>query len=142
MGLLSVDNWLKAPKQRDLIARWTVGADRPMNYGISLPPPPDPGHFEFLALGDTGDSEACGPHSSPQDAVAEQLMADAALPGSQGQGALVLHLGDVVYMTGERRLYDRNFRRPYEAFLAPDSTVDNLVFRMPFLPELCRYPRS
>jgi hypothetical protein len=40
----------------------------------------------------------------------------------------------VIYMTGERRLYDRNFRRPYSPFLTPDSTVDNLVFRLPFLP--------
>ena len=31
-------------------------------------------------------------------------------------------------MTGERRLYDRNFRRPYAPFLTPESTVDRLVF--------------
>jgi hypothetical protein len=37
-------------------------------------------------------------------------------------------------MTGEKRLYDRNFRRPYSAWLTPESTADNLVFRVPFLP--------
>src|SRR5439155_4847482 len=73
-------------------------------------------------------------HLSPQDAVAQHLAADAALPGSDGRACMVLHMGDVVYMTGERRLYDRNFRRPYAPFLTPESTVDNLVFRLPFLP--------
>jgi hypothetical protein len=47
---------------------------------------------------------------------------------------MVVHTGDVIYMTGERRLYDRNFRRPYARFLTEGSTVDNLIFRIPFLP--------
>lgn len=134
MSLFAVDNWLKVPADRDVIARWTVGEDRGMRYSLALPPPQDPERFEFLALGDSGDSEASGPHLSPQDAVAQHLAADAALPGSQGRAGLVLHTGDVVYMTGERRLYDRNFRRPYAAFLTPESTIDHLVFRLPFLP--------
>jgi hypothetical protein len=134
VSLFGVDNWLKTPADRDVIARWTVGADRGMRYALALPPPPDPDRFEFLVLGDTGDSEASGPRLSPQDAVAKHLAADASLPGSDGQACLVLHTGDVVYMTGERRLYDRNFRRPYAAFLTPQSTVDHLVFRLPFLP--------
>jgi hypothetical protein len=62
------------------------------------------------------------------------MAADAALPDSRGKGAFVVHTGDIVYMTGEHRLYDRNFRRPYEAFLTSQSTVDDLVFRIPFLP--------
>jgi 3',5'-cyclic AMP phosphodiesterase CpdA len=47
---------------------------------------------------------------------------------------MVLHTGDVIYMAGEHRLYDRNFRQPYTAFLTSESTVENLVFRLPFLP--------
>lgn len=133
MTLFRADNWLKAPLDRDVIARWTVGRDKGMGYGLAMPDPPDPERFTFLALGDTGDSEASGPHMSPQDAVGRELAADAQLPGSLGQGAFVLHTGDIVYMTGEHRLYDRNFRRPYEAFLTSQSTVDDLVFRIPFL---------
>ena len=134
MNLFKTDAWLKAPADRDLIAKWTVGAGKGMSYALDLPAPPDGDRFEFLALGDTGDSEAIGPYFSPQDAVAAQMAADAALPGSEGRGQFVLHMGDVVYMTGERRLYDRNFRRPYSPFLTPESTVDGLVFRLPFLP--------
>jgi len=132
--LFSVDNWLKAPLDRDVIARWTVGGGKGMGYALEMPDLPDPENFTFLALGDTGDSEASGPHLSPQDAVGREMAADAALPGSKGKGAFVVHTGDIVYMTGEHRLYDRNFRRPYEAFLTPQSTVDDLIFRMPFLP--------
>ena len=134
MPLFSVDNWLKAPLDRDVIARWTVGGGKGMGYALEMPDLPDPENFTFLALGDTGDSEASGPHLSPQDAVGREMAADAALPGSKGKGAFVVHTGDIVYMTGEHRLYDRNFRRPYEAFLTPQSTVDDLIFRMPFLP--------
>jgi tetratricopeptide (TPR) repeat protein len=134
VSFFAVDNWLKTPADRDVIARWTVGADRGMRYALALPAPPDPERFQFLVVGDTGDSEASGPRLSPQDAVAGQMAADAALPGSDGQACMVLHMGDVVYMTGERRLYDRNFRRPYAPFLTPESTIDELVFRLPFLP--------
>jgi hypothetical protein len=59
---------------------------------------------------------------------------DAAAPVGNGASQLVVHTGDVIYMTGERRLYDRNFRRPYSRFLTEGSTVDNLIFRLPFLP--------
>lgn len=134
MPLFTADNWLKAPLDRDVIARWTVGAGKGMGYALETPDLPDPERFTFLALGDTGDSDGSGPHLSPQDAVGRELAADAALPGSRGQGAFVVHTGDIVYMTGEHRLYDRNFRRPYEAFLTPQSTVDDLIFRIPFLP--------
>jgi tetratricopeptide (TPR) repeat protein len=132
--LFRADNWLKAPLDRDVIARWTVGGGTGMGYALTMPDLPDPENFTFLAIGDTGDSEASGPHLSPQDAVGREMAADALLPGSRGQGAFVVHTGDIVYMTGEHRLYDRNFRRPYEAFLTPQSTVDDLIFRIPFLP--------
>lgn len=123
---------LKSPSDHEIINRWT----RPENasHELLLPTPPDPQQFTFLALGDTGDSEAQGPGVSPQDAVAEYLARDTALPGSDGSARLVLHTGDVIYMTGERRLYDRNFRRPYAPFLTPESTADDLIFRVPFLP--------
>jgi hypothetical protein len=123
-------NLLKSPADRQIINRWT----RSGSHELLLPQPADPDHFQFLVIGDTGDSEASGPDESPQDAVARFLAADAALPASNGRGELVLHLGDVIYMTGERRLYDRNFRRPYAPFLTPESTARNLVFRLPFLP--------
>ncbi len=58
----------------------------------------------------------------------------------RGAHCLIVHTGDVIYMTGERRLYDRNFRRPYSDFLTPESTVDDLVFRLPF-PAGARQPR-
>jgi 3',5'-cyclic AMP phosphodiesterase CpdA len=132
--MFALSHWLKSPPDRDVITRWTVGGDGAMRHELALPAPSDPDHFEFLALGDTGDSEASGPQLSPQAAVAEHLAADAALPGGSGRALLVLHTGDVVYMTGERRLYDCNFRRPYAAFLTPASTVDHLTFRLPFLP--------
>lgn len=105
-----------------------------MGYALDVPPPPNPEHWEFLALGDTGDSDAAGPGLSPQDGVAQFMAEDAALPGKNGRACLVVHTGDVIYMTGERRLYDRNFRRPYAPFLAPHSTAHDLVFRLPFLP--------
>ncbi len=105
-----------------------------MSYALDVPPPPDTDNWEFLALGDTGDSDAAGPGISPQDAVAQQMAADADLPDMPGRASLVVHTGDIIYMTGERRLYDRNFRQPYSAFLTPESTVDDFVFRMPFLP--------
>src|SRR5689334_556251 len=132
MKLFSAEAWLKAPLDRDVIRRWTVGAPG-ASHEMALPPPPDPERFTFLALGDTGDSESTGTRLSPQDAVARELARDAAVPSSNGPGLLVLHTGDVVYMTGEHRLYERNFRRPYAPFLTPESTVDHLTFGLPFL---------
>jgi hypothetical protein len=133
MHLPGVDAWLKAPADHEVIEQWTVGKGRDMRYELALPEPADPERFEFLVLGDTGDSDAAGPFLSPQDAVAREMAADS-IVGPQGRACMVLHLGDIVYMAGERRLYDRNFRRPYAPFLMPESTVDNLVFRIPFLP--------
>lgn len=124
-------NWLKAPSDRDIIRKWTPAGDH--DFELLLPQPPDPEHFEFLALGDTGDSEP-DTALSPQDAVARCLAESCAGPVGAGAACLVLHTGDVVYMTGERRLYERNFRRPYASFLTAESTVENLVFRLPFLP--------
>lgn len=132
MRSIDFPSLLKSPPDREIISRWTrpAGAE----HELLLPPPPDPQHFSFLALGDTGDSEAQAAGRSPQDAVAACMAEDAALPGSAGAARLVLHTGDVIYMTGERRLYDRNFRRPYAPFLTADSTVEDLTFRLPFLP--------
>lgn len=131
MKNFELTNLLKSPAHREIISRWTRGEG---SHELLLPQPPNPDQFSFLALGDTGDSESSGPEESPQDAVGKHLAADAALPAGDGAGRLVLHVGDVIYMTGEQRLYDRNFRRPYAPFLAPGSTVDHLVFQLPFLP--------
>lgn len=133
MKALDLVNFLKTPADRDVIKRWTIPAG-PGAYRLELAQPPDPRRYSFLVLGDTGDSAGIRAPVSPQDAVGLHLAEDAALPGSNGEGRFVIHTGDVVYMAGERRLYDRNFRRPYAPFLTPESTVDNLVFRQPFLP--------
>ena len=78
MNLFSAEAWLKAPLNRDVIARWTVGSPG-ATHAVSLPQPPDPERFEFLALGDSGDSESIGTRLSPQDAVAMELARDAAV---------------------------------------------------------------
>ena len=132
MRLIRSVTVLKAPADHQVIARWTLPTE--CGHELLLPPPPEPEAFEFLAFGDTGDSEAAGPLVSPQDAVAQYLADDLGPPVGAGAARFVLHMGDVVYMTGERRLYDRNFRRPYARLLTPESTVDELVFRVPFLP--------
>lgn len=132
MTLLPAIRWLSAPANHDIIARRT----RPGTCALELPAPPDPERLAFLVLGDTGDSDVAGTALSPQDAVARELAIEAGVtdPPRADAANLVLHLGDVVYMTGERRLYERNFRRPYAPFLTRDSTFDRLVFRVPFLP--------
>ncbi len=78
-------NWLREPAHRDIIKHWTAAGD---DHVLTLPPPPDPERFEFLALGDSGDSESSGALVSPQDAVARELAADAALPGRLRAGAI------------------------------------------------------
>jgi predicted phosphodiesterase len=141
VSLFGVDNWLRSPNDRDIISRWTIGAKNSTDgvpladwYRLELPSSYHTDTWECVALGDTGDSDASGPAISPQDAVAQQMALDSALPNKEGKASLVLHMGDVIYMTGERRLYDRNFRRPYSDYLMPESTVDNFTFRVPFLP--------
>jgi len=142
--LFRVDNWLRTPADRDVIAHWTATGgnnnegDPASRHRLLIPEPPentDADGWEFLALGDTGDAEAAGPGLSPQDAVAQQMARDAALADDgPGRARMVVHTGDVIYMTGERRLYERNFRRPYAPFLTPGSTADDFTFRVPFLP--------
>ncbi len=150
MPFFTVSNWLKSPNDRDIIKRWTPdrgttetaeATDAAPDYRIELPPlssPDDPAAepitWDFLAIGDTGDADSAGPEDSPQDAVGREMGRDAAAPVGKGSARLVVHTGDVIYMAGERRLYDRNFRRPYGPFLAQGSTVDDMVFRLPFLP--------
>jgi hypothetical protein len=130
--LLDVINFFQSPTDRAIIERWTTSPDL-AGYAMEMPQPQDPERFCFLALGDSGDSAGLSNRETPQDAVAQFLAAEAIAPVGSGRGEFVLHTGDVVYMTGERRLYDRNFRRPYAPFLTPESTVGNFVFRVPFL---------
>jgi hypothetical protein len=133
VNLFPAFHWLRGPANHDVITRWTAH-EGDSTHTLVMPAAGDAERFEFLVLGDTGDSDVVRDGLSPQDAVARELAEEASLPHRKGRGRLVLHLGDVVYMTGERRLYDRNFRRPYAAFLTPDSTYERLVFRLPFLP--------
>ncbi len=139
--MFGLKTWLRSPADRDVISRWTPSAKRDeplaLRHAVLLPPPADPNQFQFLALGDSGNSDAAGSLLSPQDAVASEMALDSALPDTLDSGnraQFILHMGDVIYMTGERRLYDRNFLRPYARFLTPDSTIGNLTFRLPFLP--------
>lgn len=149
MPFFTVSNWLKSPNDRDIIKRWTPDsgatnstdpANVAKNFRLELPPlfPDEPqagaDTWEFLAVGDTGDADSAGPEDSPQDAVGREMGRDAAAPVGPGAARLVVHTGDVIYMAGERRLYDRNFRRPYGPFLSKGSTVDDMIFRLPFLP--------
>lgn len=134
MSSLGDRTWLKSPTDRQIIDRWTVGAENNPTHALIVPPPPDPNNFEFLALGDTGDSDTYGSEESPQEAVARYLTEDANVPGGSGIASMVIHTGDVIYMTGERRLYDQNFRKPYAPFLSPESSDERYVFRIPFLP--------
>lgn len=138
--------WLRAPANRTIIERWTRNVAS--GHRLHLPGEPTGGSCVMLVVGDTGDSEVTGSRRSPQVAIAESMALEAGFvspdpafearpetPPRPGVPArLVLHTGDVVYMSGERRLYDRNFRRPYGAFLTRESTYSDLVFRLPFLP--------
>jgi hypothetical protein len=136
MAFLGLKTWLRSPTDREVIARWTPPTDTPLErrHVVAFPQPEDPDRFSFLAVGDTGNADAAGIADSPQDAVAAEMARDSALPGSDGSAAFVLHLGDVVYMSGERRLYARNFLQPYAPFLTPESKIGDLTFRIPFLP--------
>ncbi len=153
-------DWFHNHADRELIQRWTVkNTDRPCRHelvfeGTPQPAPQAAPEWCFLVLGDTGDSDRFGPRLSPQGAVAAFLAQDCALeappsvapPGAALHGALpgapavtppacmVLHTGDVNYLTGEQRLYDLNFIDPYRAFQTEESHYANLTFRIPFLP--------
>lgn len=90
----------------------------------------DQPEFSFLVIGDSGS----GPHRghNPQRQVAEQMLA-------QGEGCrFVLHTGDVIYLTGSREYYRKNFIEPYrELIVRGDSPrqidYDQMVFKLPFL---------
>lgn len=138
-------DWFSNPSDRDIIRRWTVGsATQARRHELHIENAPAPEvPWSFLVLGDTGDSDRFGAHVSPQSAVATCLAQDCGLsPEQPGAGApplqvparMVLHTGDINYLTGEERLYDINFIDPYRAFQTPDSHFHNLVFRLPFLP--------
>jgi len=125
--------WTYAAAPADIIRRRTA-PDLTGGYRLRLPPPADPEHCRLLVVGDTGDAEYHGPAEAPVDAVARCLAEETALPGSRGTAEALLHTGDVVYKTGEARLYARNLLRPFAPFLAPGEPTRPLTFRVPFLP--------
>jgi len=141
-------DWFYNPADAEVIRRWTVGRKgetRRHEMVIEGPDSP-PSEWCFLALGDSGDSDRFGPRISPQRAVATFMAQDCglleetpqghAIPGAppvEPPASLVLHTGDVNYLTGEQRLYDLNFIDPYRAFQTPESHYHNLTFRIPFL---------
>ncbi len=154
LGLRIDLNWFYHPNDREIISRWAVGSpdeERAHDLVIEAAPALEPkaleSNWSFLALGDTGDSDRFGNHISPQSAVAAFMAQDCGLAGADNRNAifsgkpalesparLIIHTGDINYLTGEQRLYDINFIDPYRAFLTPESHFANLVFRVPFLP--------
>jgi hypothetical protein len=147
-------DWFHNHADRDIIRRWTVGEDgetRRHELVIEAPDPPEK-EWCFLVLGDTGDSARFGSLISPQRAVATLMAQDCGLtpdtsspdtpdamsvdgaPPLEPAASLVLHTGDINYLTGEERLYDLNFIDPYRAFQTAESHFQNLTFRIPFLP--------
>jgi hypothetical protein len=149
LGLRIDLDWFYNPDDRDLIRRWTKGnRDETCRHELVIEDEPAPNEpWCFLVLGDTGDSDRFGSHVSPQKAVAAFMAQDCGLiqetpkgeaiagaPPVQPAARLVLHTGDINYLTGEQRLYDINFVDPYRAFQTEESHFQNLVFRIPFLP--------
>ena len=147
-------DWFSHPADREIIRRWTVGgssegeSSEARRHELVIEGTPSPGpQWCLLVLGDTGDSDRFGAHVSPQSAVAAFLAQDCGLrremPGGKpiagapplaSPARMVLHTGDINYLTGEQRLYDINFIDPYRAFQTPQSHFHDLVFRIPFLP--------
>ena len=149
LGLRIDLNWFYHPNDREIISRWTVNnPDEERAHALDIESASEPGpDWSFLALGDTGDSDRFGDNISPQSAVATFMAQDCGLIGEDGMSTdfsgkpalssparLVIHTGDINYLTGEQRLYDINFIDPYRAFQTPESHFHNLVFRVPFLP--------
>jgi hypothetical protein len=146
-------DWFHNHADREIIRRWTVAkpGETP-RHELAIEGTPEPQTpWTFLVLGDTGDSDRFGSRISPQRAVATMITEDCglssptssdALPVDSSMGApplqpaacMVLHTGDVNYLTGEERLYDLNFIDPYRAFQTSESHYKNLTFRIPFLP--------
>ena len=142
-------DWFSNPADREIIRRWTVGGmGETRRHELSIEGVPAiESEWCFLAVGDTGDSDRFGAHVSPQSAVATFMAQDCGLlpeapQHSSPTGApplpvpahMVIHTGDINYLTGEERLYDINFIDPYRAFQTPSSHFHDLVFRLPFLP--------
>lgn len=142
-------DWFYNPADREIIRRWTVGSrDEARRHELAIEGTPPPGsEWCLLVLGDTGDSDRFGAHVSPQSAVATFMAQDCGLLQETPQGKpiagapplasparMVLHTGDINYLTGEQRLYDINFIDPYRAFQTPQSHFHDVVFRLPFLP--------
>lgn len=149
LGLRINLDWFHNHADREIIRRWTVGDEGAARRHELVIEGANASEAEwcFLVLGDTGDSDRFGPRTSPQRAVATIMAQDCGLleqtaEGKPIEGAaplqpvarLVLHTGDINYLTGEQRLYDHNFIDPYRAFQTQESHFHALTFRIPFLP--------
>ena len=146
-------DWFHNHADREIIRHWTkTQSDKIPRHELTIEGLPDAETpWTFLVVGDTGDSDRFGSHVSPQRAVATMMAGDCDLlpPTSPGTSSdvsingapplrpaanMVIHTGDVNYLTGEQRLYDLNFIDPYRAFQTTESHYQKLVFRIPFLP--------
>jgi 3',5'-cyclic AMP phosphodiesterase CpdA len=123
--------WFKAPADRRIIGHRNGKGGPSLDLSLRLPAIPDPHHWSFLAVGDTGEAPFPDPTNSPLYAVAAAVAAQMRLPGGSGTAELLLHLGDVVYYAGEARLYEAYVRDPYRALTAAG---DGRTFGIPFLP--------
>src|SRR5215218_4182565 len=85
------------------------------------------GAFSFLALGDSG---SMGPKEQIKFEVARMMAAEENV-------SMVLHLGDVVYLSGSADGYRDRFILPYHRWLVrgkDQPSHANMLFNPPFLP--------
>ena len=108
-------------KDRKKIAERTKTAH--FNYRLSLDGEPSGKPFSLLVLGDSG-------------AKGEAKNRVGTAMSSEQDIAFVLHLGDVVYLSGSKEGYPKRVITPYKHWLANKNVKSHkeLLFNTPFLP--------
>jgi hypothetical protein len=118
-------------RDRDKIEERTRGRIpaelRDYDFRLHFENAPPTGSFSFLALGDSG---SMGPKEQIKFEVARMMAAE------QGV-SMVLHLGDVVYLSGSADGYRDRFILPYKEWLVrgkEQASHVEMLFKLPFLP--------
>ena len=113
-------------EDREKIAHRTQTNHHNYNYRLNLDIPVKK-PFSFLVLGDSGDGD--------QDRLPKSRVAAEAAEKEE-PFEFILHLGDVVYLSGAKEGYKDRFIAPYHRWLnnGPRHEYDNMVFKKPFLP--------
>ena len=111
---------------RKKIERRTQGNHDGYDYRLDLGEPAAGEPFRFLAVGDSGSG---GRHKPDKFRVANVMAQEESID-------LVLHLGDLVYLSGSKEGYPSRFIKPYRQWLqrGDDHSYDDMVFKKPFLP--------